>query len=348
MSPLLLATVLASTPSFAQTDEAPDVPAEFPGAIAPTMQVSATYVVKVSNRGDTLDAIVQETRRLGGWFARLTNDEEVDLRVPVDQADALQAFIEAQGLVADRGLNTVDIRREVAELEAQLESQRELVQQYMELMPAAESGTVLQIERELTYAIAEVERLEGRKRLLLDRAATASIRVSFQFRDRRRSGEQRPSPFGWVNTLDVRRVLGDLRSSHATTSRHPSLGPLDVDGMASYRLKREFRATSPDGVVVRIRAFKHKPKADVAFWAEAVQTHLLGEGYILQRDVPLDGARWLEWAVPSSTEELTYTTVVRPSGRRIELVEIAGTAERVEARRGAILTALKVALDGPG
>ncbi len=328
----------------AHAEEGPGVESEAATEAPPTVQVSASYVVKVSNRGDTLDAIVQETRRLGGWFARLSNDEEVDLRVPADKAEELQAFIEEQGLIADRSLSSTDVRREVAELDAQLESQRELVAQYMALLPQAESGTVLQIERELTYAIATVEQLEGRRRYLLERAAVASIRVAFRFRDRRRSGAQQPSPFGWLNTLDVRRVLGDLQSNHATTARKPRIGLLDVDGMASYRMKREFRATSPDGVVVRTRAFKHKPRADLAFWAEAVQTHLLGQGYILQRSEDIGDMTWLEWAVPSSTEELTYVTAVRPNGGRIELVEVAGTAERVETHRDAVVTTLKAAL----
>jgi hypothetical protein len=311
---------------------------------APTTQVSAYYVLKVSNRGDALDAIVAETRRLGGWFARLSDDEAVDLRIPVEHVEALQAFLEAQGLVADRNLGTVDVRREVAELDARLDSQRHLVEQYLTLMGEAQAQAVFQLEHELTYAISQVESLEGRKRLLLDRAATASISVAFQFRDRRRSNEDRPSPFGWVNTLDVRRALDDLRYPYATTARRPGLGALEVDGMATYRRKKEFRATSPDGVVVRTRAFKHKPRADLSFWSEAVQTHLVGQGYILQRDEALGEARWLEWAVPSSTEELTYVTAIRPNGRKLELVEVAGTAERVEGRRDAVLVGLKQVL----
>ena len=34
----------------------------------------------------------------GGWFARLSNDDMVDLRVPVGKLEAVQAFIESQGL----------------------------------------------------------------------------------------------------------------------------------------------------------------------------------------------------------------------------------------------------------
>ena len=129
-----------------------------------------------------------------------------------------------------------------------------------------------------------------------------------------------------------------------SSERRSGLGPLEVQGMATYRMKKESRAASADGVVVRSHAFRHKPVADLAFWSEAVRTHLLGQGYVLQRETDLTGAHWLEWAVPSRTEDLTYVTVIYPMGRRIEVIEAAGTAERVEQHRDAILQAVQQAV----
>ena len=310
----------------------------------PSEQVSASYTIKVAQRSDAMSAIIAETKRLGGWFASLSDDESVSLRVPVDQVATLQAFIEAQGLVAERNYATQDVRRELAELDARIDSRRELLAQYLELLDGAGTDAVLRMEYEITNVIAQVEQLEGQRRLLRDQVSIARVDVGFRFRDRRRDQGSGPSPFEWINGLDVRRIEGDLRGTDPTTAKRPKVGRPDIEGFATYRLKKEFRASSPDGVVVRTRAVKHKPRADIAFWAEAVQTHMLSHGYTLVRDEAVPGGRWLEWGIPVGEEDHTYVTLIRPRGRKLDIVEVAGVSEAFEARRDAIVTGLKAGL----
>lgn len=313
----------------------------------PSERITAYYTIKVAQRSDSMQAIIDETKRLGGWFASLTDDESVSLRVPAAKVAELQAFIEAQGLVAERSYATSDARREIAEIDARIRSRRELLSQYLGLMATANVDAVLQLEFEVTQLIAQVESLEGQLRQLNDQVAIARVDVGFRFRDRRRDQGAGPSAFGWINELDVHRVEGDLRSDRVTTARRPSVGRPTIDGFAVYREKKEFRAASPEGVVVRTRAVKHKPRADVAFWTEAVQSHLVAHGYRLVRDEEVSGARWLEWVVPVGEEDHTYVTVLRPAGGRIDVVEAAGIAETWEARRDAVRAGVAAALAAP-
>jgi len=333
----------AATAEEAGTKE---VSSETSAAAGSTEQIAATYVLKVASRDEARQVLVDRAEELGGWFASL-DEEAVSLRVPSERVQPLLDTVEALGLVAEREYSSHDVRQRIAELDARIASRRELLGQYFELLDQAEAKAVLQLEREISNTISQVESLEGQRRQLADTAAVARVHVRFQFRDRRRPGGAQPSPFRWINSLAVEVVEGDLRRSWHRGDKRTGLPRLEVEGFANYKLKRESRATSPDGVVVRSRAVKHKPRAELAYWTEAVQTHLMAHGYVLLADEELPGARWLEWAIPVGQEDHTYVVTVKPDGRRLELVEAAGPSEAFMARRDAVLAGVEAAVAAP-
>lgn len=312
-------------------------------APAATERLSASYVVKVASPAEATDTLVAEAERLGGWFATL-DDTSVGLRVPTAKAPELLAAVEAVGLVAHREEQTTDVRTQLAELDARIASRRELLDQYLALLDTADKGAVLQLEREITSAIAVLEGMEGQRRRLADTAAVARVRVDFTFRDRRRPGDATRSPFPWIRDLSIEGVTADLVRGRKGDDKRSGLPELTVDGFATYRYRKEQRAASPDGVVLRTRAVKHKPKAELAYWTEAVQTHLLEQGYVPLADEALPGARWLEWGVPVGEVDHTYVVVVKPSGSRLELVEVAGPSEAVMGRRQELLESVRAVL----
>jgi len=335
---------LAAEPPAEGADEAPvEEPQPAAERLGPTDQVSASYVVKVASQEEARDALVVRAKELGGWFATL-DDASVGLRVPVARVPELIESIESLGLVGERQYNATDVRERLSELTARIASRRELLDQYLELLAGADASSVLQLEREITATISQVESLEGQRRRLRDTATIARVHVMFQFRDRRRPGGAQRSEFPWMNTLAVEEVESDLRSRWHRGDKRTGLDPVAIDGFANYRMKRESRATSPDGVVVRTRAVRHKPKAELDYWSESIQTHLLAQGYVLLAEEELSGARWLEWGIPVGQEDHTYVVVVKPDGGRIELVEAAGPSEAFMSRRDAVLAGVGVVL----
>jgi len=326
--------------ALAQDGAAPPAP---PAPAPPTQQLSASYVVKVASREEASDTLVAEAKALGGWFARLA-DEEVQLRVPVDRAPELLDVVESVGLVAQRDEQVVDVRGRLAELDARIDSRRELLAQYLTLVETADTKAVLQLEREITSTIQYIEGLVGQRRRLADQATIARVRVGFVFRDRRRPGDSGASSFGWINSLSVGHVMGDLLHDRGFDDKRTGLPPLDVEGFAPYKGKKEFRAASPDGVLLRTRAVKHKPKAELSYWTEAVQTHLVAQGYTLLADEELPGARWLEWVLPVGEVDHTYVVVVKPDGNRLQLVELVGPSEAIMGRRDALRAAIEAAV----
>lgn len=116
------------------------------------------------------------------------------------------------------------------------------------------------------------------------------------------------------------------------------------EGFAPYRHTRD-GAVSPDGVVFRVVTERNKPKADLAFWAEALKRRQENAGYLIVEEGPLgEGAAqgWmLEMEAPWGPADYTYLVAIFVDGRKLHIVEAAGEVKRFQARRAAILDAAR-------
>lgn len=341
--PLLLSLALPSFAWAQQTPQPPPAPAPTPAPVAEATWVQASLVVKVAQREAAAEALLAENRRLGGWFASLS-DDAVSLRVPVDQADTLIAFASAQGLVVGREYSSTDLTPQLVDLQARVRAREEVLAQYFAILPTAKKGAVLNVEREIVRVVREVESLRGQLRLLEHRATWASVDVSFQFRDRQAPVSDGSSSFEWLNTLNLDALVYEFIYADWDNSRpRPGVrGPVP-EGFSAYRGRSELRAASPQRLLYRVRAERHDPQADAAFWKEATRLRMVAAGYTVVREQDLgQGAGFfLELAAPLGTEDYSYAVAVIPQGRKLLIAEIAGPVEVYEAQRAALLAAVE-------
>lgn len=129
------------------------------------------------------------------------------------------------------------------------------------------------------------------------------------------------------------------------------LAALGLSACASYRpaVPREFasygkagtgplRAVSPEGVLFSVRARKNEPKADLAFWREAMKTHMSQSGYRIVEDTScaMGGAPagLLKLAAPVGDRDFLYWVAfsLSPDGEEILVAEAAGEAKAFRAR----------------
>jgi predicted amidohydrolase len=103
---------------------------------------------------------------------------------------------------------------------------------------------------------------------------------------------------------------------------------------------------SPDGVLFTVRTEKNKPKADLAFWREAMKTRLSQAGYRVVSDSACamkgsDGVL-LQLAAPMGNQDWFYwiAFTLSPNGKRILVAEAAGESKRFLARRDAVRKAI--------
>jgi hypothetical protein len=98
------------------------------------------------------------------------------------------------------------------------------------------------------------------------------------------------------------------------------------EGFAELKGKRTYRATSPEGMLYRIRSIKNDPQKNLGFWGEALENHLVKEGYRLNGKAQSfqSGAREglsYEWVLPYGNESYLYLTALIVTDKTITLAE---------------------------
>jgi hypothetical protein len=113
-----------------------------------------------------------------------------------------------------------------------------------------------------------------------------------------------------------------------------------------YIFKGPMRAMSPDGVLFTVRTESNKPKADLAFWRDAMKTRMSQAGYRVTSDTTCnmhgtEGAL-LRLAAPVGNQDYLYWIAfsLNPSGSRILVAEAAGESKRFLARQDDIAKAI--------
>jgi hypothetical protein len=113
-----------------------------------------------------------------------TQDLEVSLviRVPAPQfGAALEQIRSAGSRVIQEKTTGQDVTEEFIDLEARIKTQRALELQFLEIMKRANKvEDALEVQRQIAEVRTEIEKLEGRKRFLENRASLSTISVSLQ------------------------------------------------------------------------------------------------------------------------------------------------------------------------
>ncbi len=106
------------------------------------------------------------------------------------------------------------------------------------------------------------------------------------------------------------------------------LSVVPPEGFAELKGGRSYRAVSPEGMLYRVRSIKNEPQKDLSFWGEALENHLIKEGYRLSTEAQTfeSGNReglYHEWILPYGHESHFYLTALLVTDRTITLAEAA-------------------------
>jgi len=150
-------------------------------------------------------ALLAEAAQAGG-FPTLVSDPQVRLKVPPQKLADVLAKVGADGIVLDKTIERVDLTEEIAQLEAHARSKLDILERLRRFFDDSNVQATLEIERNMTSLVAELESVKGRLRVARERAQWAVVEVSFQFQERDRITYVR-SPFAWLNGVDLDRFL---------------------------------------------------------------------------------------------------------------------------------------------
>lgn len=114
------------------------------------------------------------------------------LLVPTEQLNPVLKKIEALGEVKYRNISIVDVTAKYVDLQIRIKNLRKMRKRLTDLVAqSTDVSEILKIERELNRVTTELERLEGRMRLLRKDTTYATIYLSLE-------EEITPGPLGWV------------------------------------------------------------------------------------------------------------------------------------------------------
>ena len=154
----------------------------------------ADLTLEVGAPAEAQRKITLITESLGGFVVtseskqRQTGDARQELevnlvvRVPATQFGAALDQIRSTGSrVIQEKITGNDVTEEFIDLEARTKTQKALESQFLEIMKQAHKvPDALEVQRQIAEVRTEIEKLEGRKRFLENRASLSTISVSLQ------------------------------------------------------------------------------------------------------------------------------------------------------------------------
>lgn len=163
----------------------------FTGQLALEVEFSATSVA--------IDEAVAVAVGAGGYVAEMT-DTTLRLRVPSKRFRKAMSQLEDLGEVRSRGVQALDVSEEFNDLEVRLDNLKATRKRIEKLLSQTKDlNQILVVEKELQRVTVEIDRLEGRMRLLSSQAAFSTIAMAFTERPEQRqlevaSGGEEPPP----------------------------------------------------------------------------------------------------------------------------------------------------------
>ena len=170
--------------------------------------LTASMMLKVVNPNDVAVLIKKEATALDG-FMTYQDEGRIVIKLPPSALSALMLFSAKQGYVIEKSLGREELSQEIAELEGRLKSKTEILNRLRSFFTDSDANATLDIERNMTELVMEIETVKGRLRVLNDRADWAVVNIAFQFRERDRVVYVR-SPFEWLNTANLDTFLQEF------------------------------------------------------------------------------------------------------------------------------------------
>lgn len=166
--------------------------------------------IEVARPSEAARAFLVKVKELGGYLAKQAATTLV-VRVPAAQFDAVFAAACALGRVVHESREANDVTEEFVDLGIRLDTARKARDRLLEVLLKAERiEDILRVETELRRLTEEIERMEGRRKLLADQVALATLEVAFQGPVEVPPPERRVrqgSRFAWINQIGAEALM---------------------------------------------------------------------------------------------------------------------------------------------
>jgi hypothetical protein len=185
--------------------EKPD-PTKEPAQNRDLVIYTARITMAVYQVDQGLTAVEKIARDNGGYLGH-KKDREITVRVPRGRFETTLAAVDRIGDVLHRDIQAEDVTDEHVDLEIRIKNARAMQHRLSDLLAKANVKDALEIEKELHRVTEELERLEGKMKVLKDRIAFSTITVAFEPRGSQIQTARVRLPFPWLGMLNLPSLL---------------------------------------------------------------------------------------------------------------------------------------------
>lgn len=193
--------------------KAKDGPKEEPQTVAKTVAAPRDLVIYTANLtmavyqvDQGLGAVEKIAAENGGYLGQ-KHDRSITVRVPRGRFEATLGQIDKVGDILHREISAQDVTDEHVDLEIRIKNARAMQRRLTDLLGKASVKDALEIEKELHRVTEDLERLEGKLKLLGDRIAFSTITVAFEPRGSTVAATRPKLPFPWLQSLNLPSLL---------------------------------------------------------------------------------------------------------------------------------------------
>lgn len=162
---------------------------------------NARLAFETQNLKETHQRIVALTEKHNGYVSADESQKgynqissRLEIRLPADQFDLFIAEV-SDGITHfdTRSIDVQDVTEQFVDLEARLNTKKELEKRFLELLAKAKNVTeILEIEKEIANLRSDIEVMEGRMRLMKNQIVFSTIQLEFYVQEL-----EKTTGFGW-------------------------------------------------------------------------------------------------------------------------------------------------------
>ncbi|MCP4639605.1 MAG: DUF4349 domain-containing protein [bacterium] len=308
---------------------------------------NASMTLVVQDIATTLDAVKAAAEEAGGYMQRLSG-KTIQVKVPAAKFHETIAAYERLGEVTAKDVNGSDITDQMRDLKIRLKNAEQMRERLVALLDrATKVEDALKIEQELGRVTETIELLKGEIYALEHQVSFSTITVTVNSPLPQRQMKEE-IPFPWVRELAGGIAEGTETAPRLASSRRGIRFDLPK-GFAQY-LRTEWltRATSADGVLVKVERHDNVEGADLEFWTTLTKRSLAALHTVAVGDVADttlargDKARVVEGTKAIGGTEFSYIVALAAYKDTVFSYEAWGPSDRFgsvkEAIEGSIQT----------
>jgi len=150
------------------------------------------------------------TREQGG-YVQYYSDDRIVIRLPVTKLNSFRNFVANKAYINDEQQVRENVGLKVINTKVTLQAKEKLLKDLFKVMGSSGFSHTVEIEKEISKVIIEIEKLKGRLRYLKDRMNNAEITVYINEQAVQKTGDRiYSSEWDWIRELGIEQLINSF------------------------------------------------------------------------------------------------------------------------------------------